>query len=211
MFLSNIVENGRPLGLNDAGQAWHTDMSYSETIAFLNVLYALEVPQRDGVPLGDTLFINLRAAYDDLPEGIKSQIEGRTATHDFAKLWDEMRERPGSIRKPLTAEQRAQKPPVSHPLVLTHPVNGRKSLYCNPGYTVSIDGMPQSESEELLAFLFEHQMKPQFQYAHHWAKGDVLVWDNLWTIHNAVGDYGPDEHRLMRRCQVMADKVFAKA
>ncbi len=209
MFLSNIVENGRPLGLNDAGQAWHTDMSYSEPVAFLNVLYALEVPERNGVPLGDTLFANLRAAYEDLPSDVKDAIDGRTATHDFAKLWDEMRERPGSIRQPLTDEQRRQKPPVSHPLVLRHPVNGRKSLYCDPGYTVSIDGMPERESRELLDFLFEHQCKQQYIYAHHWAQGDVLCWDNLWTMHNAVADYGPDEHRLMRRCQVMADRVFA--
>ncbi len=211
MFLSNIVENGRPLGLNDAGQAWHTDMSYSEPVAFLNVLYAIEVPQRHGVPLGDTLFCNLRAAYDDLPEAVKGQIQGRTATQDFAKLWDEMRQRPGSIRKPLTPEQHRQKPPVSHPLVLTHPVNGRKSLYCDPGYTVSIDGMPREESDELLEFLIAHEEQQQYQYAHHWARGDVLVWDNLWTIHNAVADYGPNEHRLMRRCQVMADKVFTNA
>ncbi len=211
MFLSNIVENGRPLGLNDAGQAWHTDMSYSEPIAFLNVLYAIEVPQRDGVALGDTLFCNMRAAYDGLPEDLKNRIAGRTATHDFAKLWDEMRQRPGSIRTALTPEQRRQKPPVRHPLVLEHPVNGRKSLYCNPGYTVSIEGMPEQESNELLEFLFEHQEKKQYQYAHNWTQGDVLAWDNLWTIHNAVADYRPEEHRLMRRCQVMADKVFANA
>ena len=88
-------------------------------------------------------------------------------------------------------------------------MNGRKSLYCDPGYTVSIDGMPERESRELLDFLFEHQCKQQYIYAHHWAQGDVLCWDNLWTMHNAVADYGPDEHRLMRRCQVMADRVFA--
>ena len=211
MLLSNIVENGRPLGLNDAGQAWHTDMSYSEPIAFLNVLYAMEVPSRDGVPLGDTLFANLRLAYDDLADDVKEAIDGRTATHDFAKLWNEMRSRPGSIRTPLSPEQRRQKPPVSHPLVLEHPVNGRKSLYCDPGYAVSIDGMPKAESDELLELLFDHQRRDRYIYAHHWSRGDVLVWDNLWTIHNAVADYGPNEHRLMRRCQVMADRVFARA
>ena len=207
MFLSNIVEDGRRVGLNDAGQEWHTDMSYSEPIAFLNVLYALEVPVRDGKPLGATLFANMRAAYHDLPDDIKRRIDDKTATHDFAKLWDEMRQRPGSSRQPLTEAQHAQKPPVSHPLVLTHPVNGRKALYCNPGYAVRIDGMDESESYELLGFLFRHQLKEQYQYAHEWTKGDVLAWDNLWTIHNAVADYGPEEHRLMRRCQVMADRV----
>ncbi len=207
MFLSNIIEDGRRVGLNDAGQEWHTDMSYSDPIAFLNVLYAMEVPVRDGRPLGATLFANMRAAYDDLPDDIKRRIDDQTATHDFAKLWDEMRQRPGSSRQALTQEQRQQKPPVSHPLVLTHPVNGRKALYCNPGYAVWIDGMVTGESDELLSFLFEHQMKEQYQYSHEWTQGDVLAWDNLWTIHNAVADYEAEEHRLMRRCQVMADRV----
>jgi taurine dioxygenase len=209
MHLSNIIRDGKAVGLNDAGQAWHTDMSYSEPIAFLNVLYAIEVPYRDGRPLGDTLFANMRLAYEELPEDVKRRIDGRTATHDFAKLWDEMRQRPGSVRPPLTEAQKAQKPPVSHPLVLTHPVNGRKSLYCNPGYAVRIDGMAAAESDELLDYLFRHQVEERFVYAHHWTRGDVLAWDNLWLIHDAVGDYGPDEHRLMRRCQVMADEVFA--
>jgi taurine dioxygenase len=151
----------------------------------------------------------MRSAYDQLPEDIKRRIDGRTATHDFAKLWDAMRQRPGSVRQPLTAGQRLQKPPVSHPLVLTHPVNGRKSLYCDPGYTVYIDGMPERESAELLEYLFKHQVEDRFIYAHHWSERDVLAWDNLWTIHDAVGDYHPDEHRLMRRCQVMADEVFS--
>ena len=210
MHLSNIVRDGKPVGLNDAGQAWHTDMSYSDPIAFLNVLYALEVPQRDGRPLGDTQFVNLRAAYENIPDDVKRAIDGRTATRDFAKLWDEMRDRPGSQRSALTDAQRQQKPPVSHPLVLTHPVNGRKSLYCDPGYTVQIDGMDRRESDELLNFLFEHQLNDRYVYAHHWTRHDVLAWDNLWTMHNAVADYTPAEHRLMRRCQVMADEVFAR-
>jgi taurine dioxygenase len=96
-------------------------------------------------------------------------------------------------------------------LVLRHPVNGLRSLYCDPGYTVRIDGLPERESDELLGFLFKHQCKEQYIYAHHWTQGDVLAWDNLWTTHNAVADYGPDEHRLMRRCQVMADQVFARS
>src|SRR5260370_10938902 len=111
MVLSNMVENGRPIGLGDAGQGWHTDMSYSKEIALANVLYAIKVPARDGRPLGDTQFRNMRAAYEDLPDEIKSRLEGRTATHDFAKFWDMMRARPGSQRPALTAGQRAQNPP----------------------------------------------------------------------------------------------------
>jgi taurine dioxygenase len=82
-ILSNIVENGQPIGLADAGQDWHTDMSYNATIGFLNVLYAVKVPVRDGRVLGATLFANMRAAYEDLEPALKERLEGMTATHDF--------------------------------------------------------------------------------------------------------------------------------
>ncbi len=208
MVLSNIVENGKAIGLKDAGQDWHTDMSYSEPIAFLNVLHALEVPVRNGVALGATEFLDMGAAYDDLPADIKARIGGLTATHDFNKFWDEMLKRPGTQRKPLTPEQRAQKPPVSHPIVLEHPISGRTALYCTVGYVVEIDGVPKRESDELMALLFKHQVQDKYKYVHRWAKGDVLAWDNLWTMHNALPDYRDDEPRHMRRCQVMADWVF---
>ncbi len=210
MILSNIVQDGKPVGLADAGQDWHTDMSFSKTIAFLNVLYALKVPRRDGRPLGATLFANMADAYDALSLDMRQRVDGRTATHDFEKFWEMMRSRKGDAtsRPPLTDAQRRQKPPVSHPMVMVHPISGRKSLYADPGYTVRIDGMPQSESDEVLKVLFQHQLQQQFQYAHRWSEGDVLVWDNLWTLHNAEADYRADEPRLMKRCQAMADLVF---
>lgn len=208
MVLSNIVENGKPIGLADAGQDWHTDMSYSATIAFLNILYAVKVPTRNGKPLGDTGFLDMCAAYDALSDGMKKRIAGKTATHDFDKFWAKMVAMPGTQRKPLTPEQRAAKPPVSHPIVLRHPISGRNALYCNVGYAVRVDDVSQAESDEILEHLFAHQIQDRFKYSHHWTEGDVLVWDNLWTMHNAVADYGPDEFRLMHRCQVMADKVL---
>jgi len=210
MILSNIVVDGQPIGLADAGQDWHTDMSFSRTIAFVNVLYALEVPRRNGRALGDTLFADMAAAYDDLPAALQVQLETLTATHDFAKFWDMMRARGGesSVRKPLTEAQRRQKPPVSQPMVLRHPLSNRAILYANPGYTVRIDGLPAPDSDGLLAMLFEHQLQPKYRFAHRWTEGDVLLWDNIRTMHNAVSDYGPDEHRLVRRCQAMADRVF---
>jgi len=210
MVLSNMTENGKPIGPGDAGQGWHTDMSYSKEIALANVLYAIKVPARDGRPLGDTQFRNMHAAYEDLPDEIKRRLEGRTATHDFAKFWDMMRARPGSRRAALTAEQRAKKPPVSQPIFRTHPITGRTVLYCNPGYATRIDGMPEAESAELLEYLFKHQQQRKYFYAHAWAEGDVLMWDNIGTVHNAVADYLPDEPRYMRRVQVMATKDYAR-
>jgi len=206
MTLSNIVENGRPIGLADAGQDWHTDMSYSKTIAFANVLYGIKIPRRDGKPLGNTEFCSMHAAYDGLPGELKKRLEGKTVLHDFNKFWDKMRLEKGSKRLPLTEAQKKAKPPVSHPIFLTHPITGRKVLYANPGYSMRINELPQKESDETLEFLFAHQTKPEYRYASRWSEGDVLMWENFGTIHNAVADYGPDEHRLIKRCQVMATR-----
>jgi taurine dioxygenase len=206
MTLSNIVENGKPIGLADAGQDWHTDMSYSKTIAFANVLYGIKIPRRDGRPLGNTEFCSMHAAYDGLPGELKKRLEGKTVLHDFNKFWDKMRLEKGSKRLPLTEAQKKAKPPVSHPIFLTHPITGRKVLYANPGYSMRINELPQKESDETLQFLFAHQTKPEYRYASRWSEGDVLMWENFGTIHNAVADYGPDEHRLIKRCQVMATR-----
>jgi taurine dioxygenase len=164
---------------------------------------------RNGKPLGETQFRNMHAAYDDLPDALKHRLEGATATHDFAKFWDMMVAKPGSTRKPLTPEQRAKKPPVSQPIFRRHPITGRFVLYANVGYTMFIDGMDAHESGEILDFLFRHQERAEYLHAHHWSVGDVLMWDNIGTVHNAVGDYTADEPRYMRRVQVMAALDYA--
>lgn len=210
-ILSNIVENGEPIGLGDAGQDWHTDMSYRDTMGFVNVLNAHRVPRRNGRPLGDTAFANMHAAYDALDPALKERLRGMTAVHDFNKFWEGMRRRPGSTRPPLTAEQRAKRPPSVHPVFLKHPITGRTVLYCNPGYAIRIRELDEAESDRVLEALFAHQLKPRFLHRHVWTEGDLLIWDNIGTLHNAIPDYGPDEHRLMKRCQVMADRIFDPA
>jgi taurine dioxygenase len=208
MILSNIVENGRPIGARDAGQDWHTDMSYSTTVALANVLYGIRIPRRNGRPLGGTEFADMRAAYVDLPAELKARLDGMTVLHDFDKFWEMMRRRPGSLRPPLSDEQRRVKPPVSHPIFLTHPITSEKVLYANPGYAIRINELPEQESRETLEFLFAHQLQPKYRYTHNWTEGDVLMWDDIGTLHNAQADHGPDEHRLIKRCQVMADRIF---
>ena len=210
-YLSNIIENGEPIGITDAGQDWHTDMSYNETIGFLNVLYAVKVPRRDGRVLGDTMFVNTQAAYEDLSPELKTRLDGMTATHDFNKFWEKMRVRPGSLRAPLSAEQRRRRPLSVHPVFLTHPITGKRVLYCNPGYAIRINELDEAESDRVLETLFAHQLQPKYQFTHHWTEHDVLVWDHLGTLHNALPDYHGDEHRLMKRCQVMADRIFDPA
>ena len=207
MMLSNIVENGKPIGLADAGQDWHTDMSYSKTIAFANVLYALEdaAAQRQDARQYRVLQHACRvrrparraqeaAGRQDRPARLQ-QVLG----HDAAA-----RKAASGRRSPR--RRRRPKPPVSHPIFLTHPITGRKVLYANPGYSMRINELPQKESDETLEFLFEHQLKPEYRYRHQWSEGDVLMWENFGTIHNAIADYGPDEHRLVKRCQVMATR-----
>ncbi len=207
MILSNKRDaEGRAVGLGDAGQGWHTDMSYSADIALANILHAKEVPMRDGVALGSTRFLDMHAAAADLPDEIRARIQGRRALHDFEKFWDMVRKRPGSERGPLTPEQRAKKPPVWQPLLRRHPITGREVLYANSGYATQIEGLEKAESDALLEYLFRHQTQKKYLYAHSWSPGDVLMWDNIGTVHNAVADYSEAEPRYILRVQVMADR-----
>jgi taurine dioxygenase len=206
--LSNLKQDGKYIGSPDAGQDWHTDMSYRDVMGFVNVLYGIRIPRRDGVPLGGTEFSNMHVVYEALPADIRRRLADATATHDFEKFWEHMRRDKASERPPMTAEQRRRRPPVVHPLFLTHPITGRKVLYANPGYTVRINELPERESAEMLDYLFDFQLDRRFRYTHTWTENDLLVWDHLGTIHRAIADYGPEEIRLMRRCQVMATKVF---
>ena len=210
-ILSNIKKDGVYIGAADAGQDWHTDMSYREVIGFVNVLYGVTVPHRDGKPLGGTEFSNMHAAYEALPEDLKTRFATATVTHSFEKFWEHMRRDKGSTRPPMSDEQRRRRPPVTHPLFLTHPITGKKVLYCNEGFSTRIDGLPADESDAMLRYFYDFQLQDRFRHTHHWAERDLLIWDNIGTIHRAVADYRPDEYRLMRRCQVMATKIFDPA
>jgi len=207
MLLSNIIENGTPIGMADAGQGWHTDLSYNKVIGYATILYGIEIPQRDGRTLGQTQFCNMQAAYEDLPADIKAELQGMTVLHDFDKFWEMMRQK-GSPRPPLSAEQRKARPPSSHPVFMQHPISGEKVLYANPGYAVRINELSPADSDRMLDFLFKHQTQEKYKYSHAWSVGDVLMWDDIATIHNAVADYLPTERRLLKRCQVTASRFF---
>lgn len=208
MILSNMTKDGQAVGLKDAGQSWHTDMSYSKTIALANILYGTTIPHRDGKPLGATQFRDMHAAYEDLPLELKKTLEAKTITHDFNKFWEMMRARQGSTRPALSEQERQARPPAIHPALLTHPITGKKVLYANPGYAMSINGLSEKESNETLEFLFEHQLKDKYLYTYQWKRNSLLMWDNIGTTHNAVADYEPHEHRYIERCQVMATRLF---
>ncbi|MCC6533935.1 MAG: TauD/TfdA family dioxygenase [Burkholderiales bacterium] len=204
--ISNIIENGKPIGVVDAGQFWHSDLSYRDKPSRGSLLYAIEIPHLEGQALGDTLFTSTAAAYDALPDAMKRRLEGLKAIHRYGYRYEKHRQR-GLNRAELTAEQKAA-PDAIQPVIRTHPVTGRKCIYVNEGFTVGIVGMPDDESRPLLEQLFAHCVRPEFIYRHKWRVGDLLMWDNCATLHNAVGDYKPPHRRLLRKTTLEGATAF---
>ncbi len=197
LFVSNIKKNGRDIGHADAGSVWHSDMSFTEYPPRATMLYAIEVPVRDGVVLGATNFASTASAYDSLPQKMKDRIDGLTVVHDVF----------GRRAKTGTHTQqdanRRQQPTVTHPLVRVHPHTGRKCLYVSPGECTGIVGMDDAEALPLIEELAALIPEPQFRFKHEWQRGDVLVWDNCAVQHLATFDYSwPAERRLMWRITV---------
>jgi taurine dioxygenase len=207
-ILPNLKEGARYIGSPDAGQDWQHDMTYREVPGVRERALRHPYPERRRQPPGGTEFSNMHLAYDALPFEIKTRLADMTATHNIKKFWEHVRRVHRSPRPPVTDEQRRLRPPVTHLVFLTHPITGRKVLYCNPGFAERINELPQRESDEMLEYLFVHQLQPQFRYTNAWTENDLLIWDHLGTLHRAIADYGPDEIRLIRRCQVMATRVF---
>ena len=186
--LSNMLENGKPLGVQDAGQYWHTDRSYVNTPGWASVLLSKKIPHDEtGEPLGDTLFASTAAALAALPEAEQRALEQLRAVHEYVFRFS----------KPNDSL-----PSVQHPVILKHPLSGARCLYVNDGFTKCIADVTNEESDQLLRKLYAHQVRDEFVYRHRWQVGDVLMWDNYSTIHNAVGNYGPDQHRLMWRTTI---------
>ena len=204
LLISNIRdEAGAHIGLADAGFTWHTDTSYRRRPSRCSLLYAKEVPQCDGQPLGDTLFANTIAAYKVLPESTKKRIEGLKAIHRYSAR----RRVADSPRPKLTPQQLAETPDIAHPIVRTHPYTGRKSLYITAGECIGIDGVPE-EALDLIAELDAHCVRPEFLYRHKWQVGDLLMWDNASSMHLAICDYALPERRLMHRTTVIGTVPF---
>lgn len=203
--LSNIIRNGERIGHPDAGLIWHRDMTYYNPPGFINVLHAYIVPRRDGKPLGPTEFINSAAACDDLPAEIKTRLQGAIGRHDHDH-YSSVAVTAGSRREGFAKPKNAR---ISeHPVLRTHPVTGRTILYCCPTTVVEITGPAVGDGEELVRLLREHQLQPKYRWAHTWTEGDVLMWDNLGTLHRVVIDYTEEEPRLMKRAQAMGNKIF---
>ncbi len=207
-WVSNVTKDGKPLGSHDAGRYWHSDLCYLEKPSSVTLLNALEVPERDGVVYGDTMFAGAAAAYDALPDAIKQRLEGRRAANGYRYMWNMKAREFG--KRPVLSEKELEKypPDALHPVVRTHPATRRKGLYICEGYTHRILDIPEDESADLLRFLFEHVVKPEFLYRHKWRLGDLLMWDNCAVQHKAVFDYEPPMRRVMQRCTIEGTVPF---
>lgn len=198
IVISNIVEDGRPIGISDAGLLWHSDTCFQTNPELFVTLYALEIPVRDGVALGNTRYASMPAAYDALDDATRKRIDKLRVVQSYIYHMEKL-ERLGILTRPrLTEEQRRNTVEVSHPLVRTHPITGRKLLYLNEAFSDRIEGMPYDESRKLLDELLAHITHEDFITLHRWRAGDLLIWDNCATQHLATFDYGTIPRRLHR-------------
>ncbi len=197
LVISNVKENGEPIGVLGYGEAeWHTDMSYIELPPRASVLHSLEVPSAGG----ETSFLNMYKAYEELAEADRAALRGRSLNHDSS--YDSAGNlRPGA----QTFEAAKDAPGARHPAVRRHPETGRLALYLGRRLNAWIVGMDVAESEALLDRLWAHVLQDRYVWTHRWRVGDVLVWDNRCTMHRRA-PFDPSSRRLMHRTQIKGER-----
>ena len=205
LILSNVKKNGQPTGLQDAGSYFHTDYSYLHVPARATTLYSIVVPKVGG----DTLFANQQAAYDDLPNAMKKRIAPLYGIHHYGNRHD-VDERSRTAASPLTDEQKAKMPLITHRIARPHPVTGRTSLYAVSGSSFGIVGMPDDEARDLLDELAAHSTSDKYRYAFKYGVGDIVVWDNASLLHSATL-IDPDDARTLWRVTVLESSLEAVA
>jgi taurine dioxygenase len=194
--VSNVVENGVPIGSLGAGEAaWHTDMSYLEDPPKASMLYAREIPPGGG----DTWFCNMYSAYESLPAPLRQRIQGLRIKHDGTYNSG------GYVRQGVTAvDNPVTSPGAYHPLVCTHPETGRPALYLGRRRNAYIAGLPLAESESLLDDLWSFAARDRFAWRHEWQVGDVVLWDNRCTMHRRDA-FDPASRRVLYRTQIKSE------
>lgn len=198
-IVSNILnDKGEAIGIADAGMLWHTDASYLLKPDMYTLLYGVQIPQAEGKSLGDTIFTSSWRAFEALPLAMQTRLRGLRAIHSFIGHLEKKRRAGNLKRAPLTEQQKAELPDVSHPVVRTHPVTGRPCLYVTDGHTSHIDSVSEAESDELKKLISDQLANPKFHYRHQWKVDDLLIWDNCSAHHLAVFDYGDIPRQLHR-------------
>ncbi len=196
--LSNHVVDGKPIGAHNDGVGWHTDRSYTAEPVMSTMLYAVEVPPEGS----DTLLADLCAAWEALPHERQRELDGLVLHHSYAHF---MRTREFGSRE-LTQELKDENPDVWHPLVRTHPADGRKALWPSTGTVVEVVGMPNPQGLELIDELVEFATQERFVFRHKWRVGDILMWDNRCTLHTGTLYDDTRYYRLMHRLWVKGDR-----
>jgi taurine dioxygenase len=198
-LISNLKDGqARPIGgLGDGELQWHSDQSYMMNPATGAMLYAVELPP-DG---GTTSWVDLSAAYYALPDGMRRMIEGKRAVFSYVKRLAGYQ----GVDRVISAEAKRKTPPVVHPLVHTHPVTGRNALYLDSTTTVAIEGMDDAAGTALLDEIYAFATQPRFVYRHDWQVGDVVMWDNGFTMHRRE-PFDPEARRLMKRTTILLSR-----
>lgn len=200
-ILSNKEVDGKRIGVHRDGMGWHTDGSYLARPLDTTVLYAVETPPEGG----DTLLADMNAAYDALSEETREAIRPYQVLHSFVYLIGQLDPEARSV---VTAEQRDRAPDVIHPLVLSRP-DGKRSLYLSNGSTKAILGMAPEEGREIVRELIRHATAEEHVYRHKWQEGDLLVWNNRYTMHRATGYDDQKYERLVYRLWVRGEQDLA--
>jgi taurine dioxygenase len=198
--MSNIIEQGRPIGSLGYGEAvWHTDMSYNDVTPSAALLYGLEVT-REG---GETGFLSMYHACDTLPDDLRTAIAGRQIKHDASH------NSAGQLRKGFQdVNDPRDAPGALHPIIIRHPVTQRPALYLGRRPRACVVGLPLEESEQLLNRLWAHATREEFAWFQTWQAGDLLMWDNRCVLHKRTA-FDPNERRFMLRTQVQGARPSA--
>jgi len=197
--ISNVKENGKPIGQLGAGEAaWHTDSGFVAEPPKGSILYSIEVPEN----AGNTSFLNMYAAYETLADDLKARVRGRRAKHDPSYTSAGVRR---SDFEEVTDVSKSPGP--LHPVVRTHPETKRPVLYLGRRLNAYVEGLSVSESEMLLDALWDHTMQPKFVYEHRWKAGDVVMWDNRCVMHRREA-FDDSTRRVMHRTQLKGDRPY---
>ena len=199
-YISNVRnERGEMIGADRAGMIWHSDMSYFPRPMLGSMLYGVECPPEGA----DTEFASMFAAHDALPDTLREVLARSRGVHDYPWHYATYL----SHRKPLTDEERAKAPPVTHPALRTHPVSGRRAVYLSEGLTRTLTDMDEEAGRRLVVEVSRFATQPQFVYRHKWRPRDLVFWDNRSTMHRAT-EFDDRHRRLMRRTTVEGDVPF---
>lgn len=199
-LLSNVEVDGKPIGAHNDGVGWHTDYSYKAEPVKCTMLYAVQVPGEGS----DTLLADCCAAYQALPDDKKAQLDGLKLHHSY-KHFMETREH-GAMT--LSPQLERENPDVVHPLIRTHPANGRKALWPSTGTVTDVIGMEKEAGLKLLDELIEFVTQDQFVYRHKWQVGDLILWDNRCTLHTGTLFDDTKYKRLMHRMWAKGDAPY---